>query len=87
MFFRKKKKLFKIPLKSIFPYISEKTIIYIRDFGSGPGLGLDWNKASLGHFLTVIGFGINKNAKWKVLNQPTNEGWIDIWEQYLKKKV
>ena len=82
----RKKNFFKIPLKSIFPYISEKTIIYIRDFGSGPGLGLDWNKASLGHFLTVIGFGINKNAKWKVLNQPTNEGWIDIWEQYLKKK-
>ena len=84
---QKEKNFFKIPLKSIFPYISEKTIIYIRDFGSGPGLGLDWNKASLGHFLTVIGFGINKNAKWKVLNQPTNEGWIDIWEQYLKKGV
>ena len=63
-----------------------KTKIYIRDFATGPGLGLDWNTASFGHLAVVVGFSFNSMSKWKVMRMPTNEAWINPWVNYLKSK-
>ena len=54
------------------------------DFGAGPGIGLDKNTASLGHYSQVISLN-NKylNKGWKVMNQPTNEAWFNHWYYHL----
>lgn len=82
----RRKEFFKMPLTNILNNVSEKTRIYIRDFIMGPGLGLDYNKASLGHLLVVIGFSLKSMGKWKVMSQPTSEAWINPWIKYLKNK-
>lgn len=76
------KKLFK---KEIEKYVSEDGYHYLFDYLSGPGIGLDKNTMSLGHFSRVVEWQLQNDVSWQVMNQPTNEAWINPWVEYLKK--
>jgi len=82
----RKKKYFKQPLLDILKNTHMKTQIYLRDFATGPGLGMDWNTASFGHFAVVIGFSLSNMSYWRVMKKPTSEAWINPWVTYLKQK-
>jgi uncharacterized protein with NAD-binding domain and iron-sulfur cluster len=59
---------------------------YIADYIAGPGYGFDKNTMSLGHYADFVEYNLNENKRWKVMNQPTNEAWIDPWVNFLKQK-
>ena len=41
---------------------------------------------SLAHYAKFVKFNLNvKSQKWKIMNQPTNEGWISIFVKLIKK--
>ena len=73
--------------------ISKKGYYYLNDYVAGAGFGLDKNTMSTAHFSNFIEkniFSKNKNwsgsSNWTVLNQPTNEGWLNPWKEYLQSK-
>lgn len=60
---------------------------YLLDFVSGPGYGFDKNTISANHYACFIFHQFyTGNRSWQVMNQPTNEAWIDPWVEYLKSK-
>ena len=83
---KRRNEFFKIPMKQIYNKLHEKSKIFIKDFAIGPGLGMDYNTASIGHFMIVIGYSFKNRAYWRVMKKPTNEAWIVPWVKYLKKK-
>ncbi len=50
----RRKFFFKLPLSDILKHTHIKTQIFLKDFGIGPGLGMDWKTASFGHFASVV---------------------------------
>lgn len=79
---------FKQPLLDVIKHMQPKSQIYLRDFINGPGLGMDWNTASFGHFAIVTGFSLrymSHSSYWRVMKKPTSEAWINPWVTYLKK--
>lgn len=65
--------------------ISPQSYHFLVDFLAGPGYGFDKNTMSLGHYGTFLEFNyFNSESLWQVMNQPTNEAWIDPWVNYLK---
>jgi uncharacterized protein with NAD-binding domain and iron-sulfur cluster len=67
--------------------ISDKSYKYLTDYVSGPGFGLDKNNMSVAHYSLFILFNIQSDNKpWKVMNQPTSEGWFNPWTKYLESK-
>jgi cytochrome b involved in lipid metabolism len=81
----RREKYYSIPIKQVFnsKTLTEDTETYLLDFGAGPGLGLDKNTASLGHYMQVISLGLQYPGGWKVMNQPTSEAWFKHWKDYL----
>jgi cytochrome b involved in lipid metabolism len=84
----RREKYYSIPIKQVFnsKTLTEDTETYLLDFGAGPGLGLDKNTASLGHYIQVISLGLQYPGGWKVMNQPTTEAWLSHWQNYLTNK-
>ena len=91
----RKKKYYKENLnKKIKKNISKKSYYYLTDYIAGPGFGLDKNTMSTAHFTNFMEKNIfskkNNNwsgsSNWTVLNQPTNEGWLNPWKEYLQSK-
>jgi len=66
--------------------LSEKSYHFLVDYISGPGFGLDKNTMSTGHYGEFVEYNLQNYKSWTVLNQPTNEGWIDPWVDFLKSK-
>ena len=66
--------------------VSKKTYNYLVDYLSGPGFGFDKNTMSRGHYAKFIEYNLQGHGEWKVLNQPTSEGWIEPWVDMLKQK-
>jgi uncharacterized protein with NAD-binding domain and iron-sulfur cluster len=75
--------------------ISERSYKYLIDYISGPGFGLDKNSMSIGHYIIFLSFNNQSglsfnnqsgNKSWKVMNQPTSEGWFNPWVKYLESK-
>jgi len=71
------------------------------EFICGPGYGMEKKDASFAHYFKFISIYVlnqdsythylkstayNANSKWHVMNQPTNEAWIDPWSKYLINK-
>lgn len=85
---KRKEEYFKISAEQILKrYLSKDGYHYLFDFGSGPGIGLDKKNCSLGHYGLFIEWQLKKyGISWQVMNQPTNEGWIDPWEIHLKSR-
>ena len=57
------------------------------DYVAGPGFGFDKKiiVMSLGHFVDFILLNLKTGLKeWYVMNQPTNEAWIDSLVTELK---
>lgn len=91
----RRKVYFKQPLLDFIRQLHPKSQIFVRDFINGPGLGMDWNTASFGHFAIVVGFSIrnmsicyniNCGTYWRVMSKPTSEAWIEPWVSYLRKQ-
>ena len=60
---------------------------YLVDFLLGPGYGFDKNSMSLGHTSLFIEYMLyTGNKSWSVLNQPTSEGWLNPWKNYLESR-
>lgn len=84
---KRKQDYYSIKLEPLLKKLSKNTYHYFTDFLAGPGYGFDKNTMSLGHYGQFLEYNIfSKNSKWQVLNQPTNEGFIDPWVNYLKSK-
>ena len=84
---KRKQDYYKIKLEPLLKKISKQSYHYLVDFLAGPGYGFDKNTMSLGHYGQFLEYNtFNKEYKWQVLNQPSNEGFIDPWVRYLKSK-
>jgi cytochrome b involved in lipid metabolism len=85
----RKEKYYSLPVKRVFnsKTLSKDGETYLMDFGAGPGLGLDKNTASFGHYAQVISLGNQYPGGWKVMNQPTSEGWFDHWYNHLTNNL
>ena len=85
----RKEKYYSLPVKRVFntKTLSKDGETYLMDFGAGPGLGLDKNTASFGHYAQMISLGNQYPGGWKVMNQPTSEGWFDHWYNYLTNNL
>ena len=67
-------------------YVSQSGYHYLADYIAGPGFGFDKNTMSLAHYAKFVKFNLNvKSQKWKIMNQPTNEGWINDFVKLIKK--
>lgn len=66
--------------------VSQRTYDYLVHFLSGPGYGFDINTISMFHHAWFIQQQLGaSNRGWKSMTGPTNEAWIDIWVNFLKK--
>lgn len=82
---KRRKHYYKIPIeKSLKKFLSNNGYNRFFNYLSGPGFGFDKNTASIGHFGVFIEQNITNSNPWQVMNQPTNEAWIDPWVNYLK---
>lgn len=84
----RRNKYYKINLKNdIKNNISQESYDFLVKFLAGPGYGFDINTISYAHYALFLYLNFREKEKlWNVLNQPTNEGWIDPWVKLLKKK-
>ena len=84
----RRNKYYKINLKNdIKNNISQESYDFLVKFLAGPGYGFDINTISYAHYALFLYLNLREKEKlWNVLNQPTNEGWIDPWVKLLKKK-
>lgn len=66
-------------------YLSDESYNKHINYILGPGWGLHKHTASIGHFAKFSEFSYSEanNIGWSVMNKPTNEGWFDIWKEYL----
>ncbi len=69
-------------------YISKSGYHYLADYIAGPGFGFDKNTMSLAHYAKFVKFNLhnNKYKKWMVMNQPTNEAWINDFVKIIKQQ-
>jgi uncharacterized protein with NAD-binding domain and iron-sulfur cluster len=68
-------------------YITKQTNDYILKYVSGSGFGFDNNTVSFRQFAKFAMYQLQiGNKDWSVLNQPTSEGLIDPWVEFLKSK-
>jgi len=75
--------------------ISKSSYRYVVNFKGGTVAGIDPKSLSYFHVIWFqklgfdalnFNFFIDRDYKWKVLNKPTNEGWIDPWISFLRNK-
>jgi cytochrome b involved in lipid metabolism len=67
--------------------LQETSRQFLLDYVSGPGYGFDMNRVSTNHYFGFIYHQLYAgNHSWQVMNQPTNEAWIDPWVEYLTSK-
>ena len=85
---KRREKYYKVNLKNdLKNNISEESYDFLVKFLAGPGYGFDINTISYAHYALFLYLNFReKEELWNVLNQPTNEGWIDPWTELLKKK-
>jgi uncharacterized protein with NAD-binding domain and iron-sulfur cluster len=85
---KRREKYYKINLKNdLKNNISQESYDFLVKFLAGPGYGFDINTISYAHYALFLYLNFREKEKlWNVLNQPTNEGWIDPWTKLLKKK-
>ena len=85
---RRREKYYKINLQNdLKNNISNQSYDFLVKFLAGPGYGFDINTISYAHYALFLYLNFReKEGLWNVLNQPTNEGWIDPWTELLKKK-
>jgi cytochrome b involved in lipid metabolism len=74
----------KLYLPFIKKHVSQDTYDFLVYFGSGPGVGIDINNMSYGHYTYVVEKQLQTNQSWQVMVKPTNEAWFDEWVDYLK---
>jgi uncharacterized protein with NAD-binding domain and iron-sulfur cluster len=85
---KRREKYYKINLQNdLKNNISVESYDFLVKFLAGPGYGFDINTISYAHYALFMYLNFREKEKlWNVLNQPTNEGWIDPWTKLLKKK-
>ena len=85
---KRKKEYYKIRLEPILKkYISKEGYYYLADYIAGPGFGFDKNTMSLAHYADFVLYNLQTgNKNWYVMNQPTNDGWIDLLVNEIKKR-
>jgi len=67
--------------------LQETSKQYLLDYLSGPGWGFDKTIISANHYFSFMYQQLySGNHSWQVMNQPTNEAWIDPWVEYLTSK-
>ena len=83
----RKEKYFKVNFNNkIKNILHSQSYHYLADFLAGPGFGFDKNTISLAHFALFTEFNYNANFQsWSVMNNPTNESFIDPWVNHLQK--
>ena len=75
--------------------ISKSSYRHLVDFIGGAGYGIDKQSLSYAHYVLFFNHNFNvlnfnffnrKDFRWKALNKPTSEGWIEPWISLLKNK-